>query len=61
MPRTSYNTVSTLWAFALGSREEVSREVNSANNAARLSPSDPAHMRLKPLGLVDTRTLDEMT
>jgi len=28
--------------FALGLQEEVSKEVDSAHNPARLSPSDPA-------------------
>ncbi|MGG3280163.1 hypothetical protein [Paenibacillus solani] len=33
----------------------------SADNPARLSLSDPAHLRLKPHGFVDTETLDEIT
>jgi len=36
-------------------------EAYSADNPARLSPSDPARLRLKPLGFVDTGTLDEIS
>lgn len=34
--------------------------MDSAHNPARLSPSDPARSCLKPLGFVDTVTLDEI-
>lgn len=38
----SYNTVFTLRAYAFGSEEVlVSKEVESVNNSARLTPSDP--------------------
>jgi len=56
---TTYNKESTLWATP-GSQIEVSREAITAHNPARLSPSDPARTLLKPLGFVDTETLDEI-
>jgi hypothetical protein len=37
----------------------VSIEADSTHNPARLSPLDPAHSHLKPLGFVDTKTLSE--
>ncbi|WP_340007521.1 hypothetical protein MHH52_06955 [Paenibacillus sp. FSL K6-0276] len=46
--------------YALGSPEVAGREAESADNPARLSPSDPARAHLKPLGFVDTTTLSEI-
>lgn len=57
---TSPNTVSTLRRVRSVVCRGFFEEVESADNPARLSPSDTARSRLKPLSFVDTQTLFEI-
>jgi hypothetical protein len=58
--RSSYNTVFTLPANALGPAEVMSREVKSAGQPCESKSADPLrYAPLKALGFVNTGTLCE--